>query len=376
MQALSDSRQATDADKIKWQQSQIVAVLFRNVLGAIIGNLINVTLVTYLLSEIYPGPELLLWCAFGYGVNLFRLALLLAYRKNSERFDSSRWLNSYRVSTLFSGLHFGVLCILFFSPDNYLYQALVIFFVGGSCAAAVGTNGVDHATYRLFLIPSALPLVFSAAQQNTEVHSALAIMAVLLVIVLFRAAQQTRDTMLDNINMSYSLNYRATHDSLVPLLNREEFRNQYERISSQARKSDAGQDITALLFVDLDNFKLVNDNFGHDAGDQALLQVSDIIRASIRKSDIASRFGGDEFMILIRTNELNDVMAVANKILTAIGQFEKSDHTTAALGASIGIAYSTQAKTSFSDLFKLADQACYRAKRQGKGQLCIDELKA
>lgn len=374
MQHSSTDHQHFENEKTEWQQSQVVAVLFSNALGAIFGNLINISLVTYLLLDAYPGPNIKIWCAIGFVINLVRLSLLIVYRNGNTNFSSQKWLDIYRFLTLLSGSHFGVLCVFFFSPEHYLYQALVIFLVGGSCAAAVGTHGVDLVTYRLFLIPSAIPLIFRSLLESTDVHNAVAIMVLLLAVVMYRAARQTRDTMLDNINMSYSLNYRATHDSLVPLLNREEFRNKYGELAARNHRSSDRPPVTALLFIDLDHFKQVNDNFGHDAGDQALLKVSDIIRASIRKSDLASRFGGDEFMILIQSDELEDVLAVADKIQTTINHFEQDDHPAATLGASIGIAYSQNTLPPFEQLFKLADQACYRAKKQGRGQISIQEL--
>lgn len=202
-------------------------------------------------------------------------------------------------------------------------------------------------------------------------HNALAIMLLLLVIILLRAASQTRNVMRENIDMSYSLKYRATHDVLVPLLNRDEFKKRFEQLQAQP----AGNQLTAMIFIDLDNFKALNDTFGHQAGDQALLEVSDVIRASIRQHDLAARFGGDEFIILIRANEIDNALVVGEKILMAISQFsENREHSLKKLGASLGIAYTDNANVGFEELLKHADQACYTAKRRKDGRAEVVKL--
>jgi len=374
----SDNREPPSFDNEKqvvekqaWQENQIVSVLYNNASGAIVGNLINVSIVTLILYKIYPNNALLAWFGFGLILNIVRWYGQRQYLKNKQRLHAERWLQLHRFSTLLSGLHFGVLAVFFFSSEDPLYQALVIFVVGGSGAAAVGTHGVDLTTYRMFLLPGVIPLIARSLQEGTEVHNALSIMLTLLVVVMNRAAQQTRDTMLDNINMSYSLNYRATHDALVALLNREEFRKRFEESSPLL----ASTQVQTIIFIDLDNFKTVNDTYGHQAGDQALIQVGNVIRNSIRKSDIAARFGGDEFIILLRPDRIEDAIAVGQKILDAIDQFQHhQDQSINALGASIGIGYSSGAEVTFDALLKAADLACYKAKRENATQPYLREV--
>lgn len=355
-----------------WREQQVVDILYHNGSGAIFGNLINISLVTYILREVYPGSALLMWFGFGITLNLVRFyTALIAFKRNRNWLVTSQWLTLYRCLTLISGAHFGILGVFFFDAEDSLYQALVIFVVGGSGAAAVGTHGADLTTYRLFILPSVIPMATRSFIEGTAVHNALAIMLLLLVIILLRAASQTRNVMRENIDMSYSLKYRATHDVLVPLLNRDEFKKRFEQLQAQP----AGNQLTAMIFIDLDNFKALNDTFGHQAGDQALLEVSDVIRASIRQHDLAARFGGDEFIILIRANEIDNALVVGEKILMAISQFsENGEHSLKKLGASIGIAYTDNANVGFEELLKHADQACYTAKRRKDGRAEVVKL--
>jgi diguanylate cyclase (GGDEF)-like protein len=374
LQSQATALEHFDHLKLQWEQGQVTSVLFGNALGAIIGNLFNISLVGYLLLQIYPDSWLPIWFGVGLLVNVFRLALYIWYKKKPGQWPSRSWLAIYRATTFVSGVHFGLLAFFFFSSDAPLYQTLVACFICGSVAAAVGTHGVDSITYRLFLFPSAIPLLARAATEGTDIHSALAVMVLFLMFVMLRCANQTQKTMLENIRMSYSLNYRATHDPLVALFNREEFASEFER----TRILPVNQDkLISLIFIDLDNFKKVNDTYGHDAGDKALVRISEIIRGSLRKSDIAARFGGDEFMLLLYVDSIDDTAVVCDKILQAISlsdmQFE---YPNCELGASLGVGYTSDNAENFKSLFKASDRACYQAKNRGKGQVCFAEVAA
>lgn len=354
----------------RWEIEQVISVLLGNALGAIIGNLFNITLVGFLLKNIYSGYWLTTWFVFGLTLNVFRLILYLLFKRRPNQNNSRSWLQLYRLTTFISGLHFGLLALFFFSSAEPLYQTLVACFICGSVAAAVGTHGVDSITYRLFLFPSTIPLLFRAASEGTEIHTALAVMVMFLILVMMRCANQTQKTMLDNIQMSYSLNYRATHDPLVALFNREEFRNEFNKTRQLAVNQDK---VMALVFIDLDNFKHVNDSHGHEAGDKALVRIGEIIRASTRQSDVAARFGGDEFILLLYVNAIEEAFLVCDKILRAI---EYAKHELAGaekLGASLGVGYTKDKNVSFESILRSADRACYEAKRLGKGQVCSAE---
>ena len=371
MTSITSSAEHFDQLKKHWEIDQTVSVLYGNALGAIIGNLFNITLVGFLLLDLYPGYWLPVWFAAGLLLNASRLALYIVYKRSPGYFESQRLLLIYRVTAFLSGLHFGLLALFFFASDAPLYQTLVACFICGSVAAAVGTHGVDLTTYRLFMYPSAVPLLARAALEGTEIHLALSVMVFFLMVVMLRCASQTQSTMLDNIRMSYSLNYRATHDPLVALYNREEFRNEYEKTHILAEHKDK---LLALVFIDLDNFKHVNDTHGHDAGDKALIHISEIIRRSIRKTDVAARFGGDEFILLLYVDELEEALIVADKIIRAIEMARPELAGAEKLGASLGIGYTRDKSVSFESVLKAADSACYQAKEQGKGQTCSIEV--
>ena len=355
----------------QWYKEQVVIILYSNVKGAILGSSTNIALVTFILWSIFPGRALLAWFIFGQSLNLFRFYIRHQYDKAPKSYSTQTWLNLHRVLTCLSGSLYGILAFFFFSSEHPLHQIMVILLAGGMGAAAVGTHAVDKITYQTFLLPAVVPLIARSYLEGTEVHMMLSVMLCLLILIMLRSAEQSKKIMVDNIYMSQSLRYRATHDSLVDLLNREEFQKEYNRLMISL---DPSPITTALIFIDLDNFKSLNDTLGHQAGDEALVKISEIIRSCIRQTDIAARFGGDEFMILIQSNSVEQASAVAEKILVRIAHFQKDFlEEDIMFGASIGIGFSNNNDCSFDNLLKAADKACYQAKTEGKGRTCIEE---
>ena len=167
-----------------------------------------------------------------------------------------------------------------------------------------------------------------------------------------------------NMRLDNTLAYQAFHDPLTNLANRVLFSDRLEHALS---RRDEMRGLIGVLFVDLDDFKMVNDTFGHAAGDDLLRSVSERLRSVLRPADTAARFGGDEFAILLE-DALNrdDVMAVAERIVTALKPHFIVERQQVALHASIGISMAS-ATTSAEELVRRADAAMYWAKVQGKG---------
>ena len=164
------------------------------------------------------------------------------------------------------------------------------------------------------------------------------------------------------------LSYQASHDSLTGLINRNEFENRLVS-SCDALKSDPGQS-HALLYMDLDQFKVVNDTFGHTAGDELLRQLADTVQQQIRASDIFARLGGDEFGILLERCSEQKAMDVAEAIRNSVEgyRFEWQDAFTN-IRVSIGVVMVTSDVKDVASLMSSADVACYSAKDMGRNQV-------
>ena len=153
----------------------------------------------------------------------------------------------------------------------------------------------------------------------------------------------------------------ALHDPLTGLPNRMLFDDRLAHHLTQARRQPRA---VAVMFIDLDAFKAINDTHGHDAGDRVLKVVADRLMTITRASDTISRYGGDEFVKLLLDLRPGDAVAIARKIVAAIAEpFELDDRTTLHIGASVGVAFHGDDGQTASDLLDRADAAMYRAKR-------------
>ena len=163
--------------------------------------------------------------------------------------------------------------------------------------------------------------------------------------------------------MEEVIQHRAHHDPLTDLPNRLLFR---DILSIELAKSRRGKKRFAVLFLDLDRFKYINDTLGHDTGDQLLKEVAERLRRSMRASDTVSRMGGDEFNILLtEISNAGDIITIAQKVADSFRMpFEISRHVFN-MSTSIGISIYPDDGESMEDLFKNADIAMYHAKGQG-----------
>jgi diguanylate cyclase (GGDEF)-like protein len=174
-------------------------------------------------------------------------------------------------------------------------------------------------------------------------------------------------------NAEARITHLARYDELTALPNRLNFRDEIERLL--AVPHDAEQ-LSALLFIDLDQFKQVNDTLGHPCGDQLLCAVAERLRNMLRPEDFVARFGGDEFVVFqqnIKSNE--DAANLARRIVDHLSERYQIDNHLVEIGASVGIAM-TAPHISADTLLKNADMALYRAKADGRGTYCFfrDEM--
>ena len=160
------------------------------------------------------------------------------------------------------------------------------------------------------------------------------------------------------------IEYLASHDSLTNLPNREMFNGMLRRAIDAAARY---QRQFALLFIDLDRFKVINDSLGHDAGDMLLVEIGGRLRRALRSSDVVARLGGDEFVVILEeTAERPEVERIAGELLSVLSQpLQLSGHECHTT-ASIGIAMYPSDGTDMQTLTKNADMAMYLAKEDGK----------
>lgn len=169
--------------------------------------------------------------------------------------------------------------------------------------------------------------------------------------------------------MASELSYRATHDTLTGLVNRSEFESRLKKMLNESR----GQGLqNALMYIDLDQFKVINDTCGHSAGDALLKEMSRIIQSCIRSSDTLARIDGDEFAVILHKCDAEKAMSIAKKICRSIDEFRfVLNEQRFRIGASLGLVMIDKSWTSDTSLMQAADSACDEAKRAGRNRVHV-----
>ncbi len=162
----------------------------------------------------------------------------------------------------------------------------------------------------------------------------------------------------------------ATHDTLTDLPNRHSF---YEQLQHTLRFAERSNTVFAVVFIDLDGFKPINDELGHAAGDAVLKSVARRLEQSVRKCDVVARFGGDEFVIILSDVHKTAVPTVARKIIDTVAMPHEFNGKTVTLSSSMGIATYPDSGRSVDELIAQADAAMYQSKRAGRNCFCLDE---
>ena len=174
-------------------------------------------------------------------------------------------------------------------------------------------------------------------------------------------------------SLEEQLTHQALHDPLTNIANRALFQNRVDHALAKLPRSNSQ---LAVLFLDLDNFKAVNDSLGHAAGDKLLIAVAERLQDCLRTTDTPARLGGDEFSVLCESvHRVDEAVMIAERILAVFRQPFMIDGKETFVGTSIGIAASSDASMTSEELLRNADLAMYLAKSQGKGTYVVFEPK-
>lgn len=169
--------------------------------------------------------------------------------------------------------------------------------------------------------------------------------------------------------LSSKMDYLAAHDPLTGLPNRRTFELRLDKVLEEVRREE---DEHVLCYIDLDQFKVVNDTCGHAAGDELLRQISDNLHARIRKSDIFARLGGDEFGLLLENCSLAQGLTLIEELLAMVGEYRFVwNGKSFSLGASIGVVLLNNMFLTPGKALSAADSACYVAKEKGRNRIHV-----
>ncbi|PCI18430.1 MAG: hypothetical protein COB62_06905 [Piscirickettsiaceae bacterium] len=201
------------------------------------------------------------------------------------------------------------------------------------------------------------------------------ILSIITILIIILRASRNENSLLETHlktekQTSKKFAHQASHDSLTGLWNRRYFEKTLFELKEKTNKQNIQH---GLLYLDLDQFKIVNDTAGHEAGDQLIKQVSDIIQSHIRDSDTLARLGGDEFGVLLPNCNLDNSISVSEKIRNALDTYRFNWHeANFHIGSSIGIVMLNQNNID-KNVLKMADIACYNAKDSGRNCIHVYE---
>lgn len=242
--------------------------------------------------------------------------------------------------------------------------------VGYTLAEMVGCHVLS------FIAPDELSKVKEVMRQGRELRYETAVLhkdgtripVEFIVRTLERDGEKLRMTIVrdlrDRLASEARIQHLAHHDSLTGLLNRASF---MERMAGMLKRAERKGEMLALLFIDLDNFKRVNDSLGHLEGDQVLMTVSDRLQGALRDSDLIGRFGGDEFVVLLTDlGSRADIVVVLEALLSVVEVPVKADGRALSVTPSIGVAVYPDDGRQAAELIQHADTAMYRAKDRGR----------
>ena len=254
------------------------------------------------------------------------------------------------------------------STDLWLFGAVVLLVAMASYVPSV----LDFSVLSTLLIGEYGLVLYRAMQLEADEIYALPLL--LCVTLVFVSKITTAQAEIQRIvNMEEQPQHRTQGDLLTGLPNRAQLLERVARVVQYVQYNPTFR--FAIMFVDLDGFKPINDRLGHKAGDAVLRHVARVFQSCLRQGDLVGRYGGDEFIFLL--NEVNDpseATAIAERVLTRLqAPIDVGEPVT--VGASIGLAFNTNMNETGEELIRDADQAMYQAKGQGKNRYVISDHK-
>ena len=330
------------------------------------GGVIPAGVVAWVLRGQVPAPALLLWFAWMVLAHSARVAIWFASRpEHALQSNAGLWLLRARVSALMLGASWALLPLLMFpiNPFDQLFMATVIAAV---CGAGVAQQSSDAPSALFVMLPPAIAMGARLLLSAEPELQAAGYLAVLYFAYLALATRRIHASFVELSQLRARAERQSLSDALTKLPNRTALTLRLNNALARAKRQ--GTEV-AVGYVDLDDFKRVNDTHGHDAGDALLREVARRWRDELRQSELIARLGGDEFAIVIENIEPESALrqltaifdrvhqAVATPIPIAMNQFVQ-------IGMTMGVARFPTDGTDGDMLLRHADEAMYQLKRQ------------
>lgn len=359
---------------------------------SIIGALVTAFFYTYVLYGKIPSVTLFSWLLIINVVYISRWLIIRYFYRfdNSTEGNSYAWEKIYITGVFISALVWGVGSYIILPPNNVLIAAVVVLTIGGLVAASSVTYSPSKFMGSSFSFPALLPLSAYFFVNGGEEYFYMGMLILIYLLVTFTANRLMYKSNLKSItvglnndaliadlqnkvleieSMSGEMSYQASHDMLTGLINRREFELRLEKSIKDVKYNKRNH---VLCYMDLDEFKIVNDTCGHTAGDVLLQNLSKHLEEKIRSTDTIARLGGDEFGLLLPLCNMKKAREIANKLREEIKSFPFIwEGKVFDVGVSIGLVEIDENIGTITNALKAADSACYVAKELGKNRIHV-----
>jgi diguanylate cyclase (GGDEF)-like protein len=344
---------------------------------------ILLVLISIVQTPVANDKFLLPWVIIGLSINSLRIVVCRYYQTHiDESPDIIEFrLALIRVGVILSSTIWGI-SPYFVLGRGYLEQELFVTYVlTGLSSGAVVSYAIDKASALAYVIFTIAPLMVSMLLLGDTIHLGMSFAGAIYMIFTIYSIIKFNESLLNAEHLQYQANQReaeikkiAFNDPLTGLSNRRLFMENLHHAFSLAKR--AGRN-GALIFIDIDHFKQLNDTHGHGKGDLLLKQIAERLSQSVRESDTVSRFGGDEFVVMIENLSRNKRTSVveaerfASSLMQSINLPYQLGDLTYRVTASLGVAMFDGHHQSHEELLKDADVAMYQAKRAGRNKMVL-----
>lgn len=335
-------------------------------------NIALVGLVVLALAGHVPHEPLLIWGTLLVGVNVARMLVVRA-RSHSPNRDPDVWARRHTIGMCASSALWGTLVPLLMPAAPPVESLAMTLVTAGVAAGGLPLNAAVPRLYATHLVLTQAPVAATFIALGGRTYIVLALMTVGFVFTLFSAGRaygrNLRDVnllahRLDGANRE--LERLASHDTLTELWNRQRFESALDIELERVRRYGS---TCALIMLDVDHFKQVNDQYGHAAGDRVLMDLGELLAQETRAPDQVARWGGEEFMILLPETGADGAFILAERIRRRVAEtrVDGPGHVTVSLGIT-----TNSVNEERSVLLRRLDDALYEAKKNGRNCVCVE----
>jgi diguanylate cyclase (GGDEF)-like protein len=328
-----------------------------------------------LLVALWPAQEnstLLGWFGLLLVTSTARLYLFQRYKKSAPTGeDVQRWAKPYYLTLMLTSAVWGFGALVIMPADSMLHQVIIYSYMiglsGGAISLYSSHTGITLATITIILVPTTVYLLFNGGY----VFISLAIGGVVFFLSAVRATRFIGNTLQQNFMMTHQLKISSKNaerlartDDLTGLYNRRAF---YEYGKLLANNCQRNKENISMIHMDIDNFKLINDTYGHVAGDDVLKTIGQLLQQRLRKSDVFARIGGEEFGLVLAMTSQDKAAQLAEELRQVIERTSfSSDGRHFNVTASFGVASD---EYDIDTLVSQSDSVMYQSKESGRNRV-------